>query len=313
MSTATRTIVMTGATRGFGRVAAVDLLRADPAVHLVVIARSGGDDLVADLRRASGSQDVSAVAADLSSVASTRAAATAIGQQVGRGALPPLGAVVGNAGLQLARATERSVDGVETTFAVNVLANFVLVEQLLPHLSGPARVVITASDTHFGDLRHNLGMVPAPLWREPAELATPGSAARAGTATAGRTAYSTSKLAVVHLVHALAERLPAGVDVFSFNPGLVPGTGLARDSGALTRFVFARLMPVMTLTPLARTPARSGADLAAAAIAPLRAASGSYVNGSLVEPSSPESYDRAREDALWQELSRLSAGQPSSR
>ncbi len=219
----------------------------------------------------------------------------------------PADRVIGNAGLQLLRATDRTADGVETTFAVNVLANLVFVEELRQHFKPPARIVLTTSDTHFGDFRHNQGMVPAPKWREPAALATPGTADKPDGAVAGRTAYSTSKLAVIYLVHAFARQLPAGIEIFSFNPGLVPGTGLVRDSGAITRFMFRGLMPVMTLTPYARTRSKSGADLAAAAYGPIDAASGSYLNGSKVEPSSPESYDPAREDALWRELTRLSS------
>jgi hypothetical protein len=55
-------------------------------------------------------------------------------------------------------------------------------------------------------------------------------------------------LAVIYLVHALSRRLPDGVRVFSFNPGFVPGTGLARDGGAVSRFAFRRVMPAMTHT-----------------------------------------------------------------
>jgi hypothetical protein len=58
--------------------------------------------------------------------------------------------------------------------------------------------VITTSDTHFGNFRHNMGMVPAPQWRSPRDLMAPGTTAATDTLAAGRTAYSTSKLAVIH-------------------------------------------------------------------------------------------------------------------
>jgi hypothetical protein len=165
--------------------------------------------------------------------------------------------------------------------------------------------VITTSDTHFGDRRHNLALVPAPRWDEPMRLATPGSANQAGTAAAGRTAYSTSKLGVIYLVNALARRLPAGVEVFSFNPGLVPGTGLARDVGPMIRFANRAILPALTITPWARRAAVSGADLATAATAPAPGPSGSYINGAKLEPSSRESYDPEREEELWKELERI--------
>jgi NAD(P)-dependent dehydrogenase (short-subunit alcohol dehydrogenase family) len=302
-----RTIVMTGATRGLGRTAATKLLRDAPDTHLVVLARSGGDAVAHELRAASGNPHVSAVAADLASLDSIRAAAAEIRADLDQHVLPPLTGLVANAGLQLLRATDATVDGSEATFAVNVLANYVLIDELRGHLTPPARIVITTSDTHFGDFSHNIGMVPAPVWREPAALAMPGSASKADGAAAGRTAYSTSKLAVVYLVHALARRLPAGVEIFSFNPGFVPGTGLARDSGAISRFAFRHVMPAMTLTRYARTITRSGTDLAAAAIESITGPSGAYLNGRAVEPSSPASYDLDREEALWNRLAALAA------
>jgi NAD(P)-dependent dehydrogenase (short-subunit alcohol dehydrogenase family) len=70
---------------------------------------------------------------------------------------------------------------------------------------------VVGSDTHFGDLRHNLGLVPAPRWKDVRELAAPCEGAKAEAAREGRTAYSTSKLAVAYLVHAFARRLPDGV------------------------------------------------------------------------------------------------------
>lgn len=306
MSTAIRTLIMTGASSGIGAVAAADLLKDDADLHLVVLVRSGGDAVVAQLQAASGNSNVSTVSADLASVGSIRAAAAQIRASLERGALPPLTGFIGNAGTQLLRATDTSADGIEMTFAVNVLANHVLIEELRSYFTGDARIVLTTSDTHFGDFKHNQGLVPAPLWREPGALATPGTADQPAGAVAGRTAYSTSKLAVIYLVHALARRLPPGIEVFSFNPGLVPGTGLVRDSGAISRFIFRTVMPIMTLTPYARTPKVSGADLAAAASGAIHADSGSYINGSRAERSAPQSYDPAREDALWDELTRLS-------
>lgn len=308
---ATQTILMTGATRGLGRVAAIDLLRAAPHVHLVVVARSEGEAVAAELRQASGNPHVSTVIADLASVASIRSATAALRADLDGRVLPPLTGLVGNAGLQLLRATDETVDGNEATFAINVLANYVLIDELRAHFSAPARIVITASDTHFGDFGHNMGMVPAPVWREPAALATPGSAEKPNRAVAGRTAYSTSKLAVIYLVHALARRLPAGVEIYSFNPGFVPGTGLARDGGAISRFAFRRVMPAMTHTPFARSMTTSGADLAAAALDPIDGPSGSYLNGTAVEPSSQESYDPAREEALLGHLTALTTTTPT--
>ncbi|GAB2620031.1 hypothetical protein GCM10027168_60120 [Streptomyces capparidis] len=168
------TVVMTGASRGIGRSAAEHILRASPDVHLLVVARgSSGARLAAEL--AAGGRAVSHVAADLGALESVRSAAAEIGDRLDSGDLPPLRGFAGNAGVQHTDALTGTPDGFEATFAVNVLANHLLVRRLQDRFAAPARIVITASDTHFGDLRHNLGMVPGPAWASPDVLARPGA------------------------------------------------------------------------------------------------------------------------------------------
>lgn len=297
---------MTGATRGIGHFAAIDMLRDTPDLHLVVVARSRAiQPVLDDLFTASGNANVSAVTADLASLASIRTAAATLRARLDAGTLPPLHGFVGNAGLQFMDAKQVSVDGFEQTFAVNVLANHVFIHELEGHFVAPARIVLTTSDTHFGDFAHNMGMVPAPSWRPVDQLARPGTADHADSATAGRTAYSTSKLAVIYQVHALARRLPEGVSAYAFNPGLVPGTGLQRDAGPFARFVFGAIMPLMTITPFATRPETAGANLAAAVSGTSPGESGAYISGRKAEASSTESYDPRREDELWRAADRL--------
>jgi NAD(P)-dependent dehydrogenase (short-subunit alcohol dehydrogenase family) len=304
----TRTFVMTGATRGLGKAAAIELLRGSPDLHLAMLCRSDPARAAAELRRQSGNPNVSATIADLSSAASIQAAAGALLSELESQSLPRLAGLVGNAGVQMTSATAITADGIEMTFGVNVVANYLLIDALREQLEPPARIVLTTSDTHFGDFRHTLGTVPAPRWAAPDRLAAGSAFDAAESAAAGRTAYSTSKLAVIYLVHALARRLPEGVVVFSFNPGLTPGTGLARDAGRPERFAFRWIMRALTITPIADRPRTAGRRLAAAAIGPLDAPSGSYINRVKAERSSPESYDRDREQELWSGLEAIVSG-----
>lgn len=304
------TIVMTGATRGIGRVAAASILTEAPGAHLVVLARNRAG---AELARELGCNDrpVSFIEADLLSMGSVRAAADELAGRLDSGDLPPLRALVGNAGLQYTNNLTRSPDGLEATFAINVLANHVLIRRLQDHLRSPSRVVLTVSDTHFGDLRHNLGMVPGPQWHPPEVLARTGAFANPGTVTAGRTAYSTSKLAAIHLIHEYARRLPPGVEVIGYNPGFVPGTALTRDAGALSRFAMRRVMPLLTLTPLASSPGTAGRRLADVVLGRIPTPTGGYVDRGQIAPSSKESYDVGRESELWDALERLTTESPS--
>jgi NAD(P)-dependent dehydrogenase (short-subunit alcohol dehydrogenase family) len=292
------TLIMTGATGGIGRVAAADVLRADPETHLVLLGRAAsGRETLAALREISSS--VTLVETDLASVESIRTSARTVCDQLDRGDLPPLHGFAGNAGIQFVDVRHTTPDGYETTFAVNVLANHLLLRAFADRFAVPARIVITVSDTHFGDFRHTGGIVPAPRWSAPETLAKPGAFPRPDTVAAGRTAYSTSKLAAIYLVHEWARRLPDGVEIISYNPSLVGGTGLARAAGPVDRFASRWIIPVLSLTPLIDAVPAAGRKLAAAILGRTAAPSGAYVDRTRVVPSSKESYDPDRERALW--------------
>ena len=81
---------------------------------------------------------------DLASLRSVRAFV----EDVRGAALPPLHAIVCNAGVQVVSGTERTEDGVEMTFGVNHLGHFALVQGLLDELAHPARIVVVSSGTH---------------------------------------------------------------------------------------------------------------------------------------------------------------------
>ncbi|TQM78255.1 short-subunit dehydrogenase [Saccharothrix saharensis] len=278
------TTLMTGASRGLGRHAAEHLLRHHPDCHLLVFNRRAG--LAAELAAATGNPNVSEVICDLASFGDIRRAAAEVDR--------PLDGFLGNAALQMATTRKLTADGVEMTFGVNVLAYHLLLNLLRPRFTNPARIIVVGSDVH--DSAHNsMGLIPPPRWDDPRELAKPGE----GTAKAGRRAYATSKLGVVYLVHALRRRLPDGVDVYSYNPGLVPDTELSRDAGRLGRAVFRAVGRALVALPVATTAVRAGRLLAETMAGPRPGDSGSYISRGEVIPSSPESYDERREEELW--------------
>lgn len=269
--------LMTGASSGIGLHAARRMLAADPTLRLIVIARNGMPDL----------PRTTTLRGDLASSDSLREAAAQITE--------PLDGYVGNAGIQMPTATTVTPDGLETTFAVNVLAHHLLIRSV--PFAEKARIVLTGSDAHFGDLRHNLGLVPRPRWTDPDTLSRPDPALPL------RAAYSTSKLGVIYLVHAFARRLPEGIDVYTFNPSFTPGTGLVRADRAgntLWRHVFP-------LIPGVNSVHRAGDQLAAAATGPRPGPTGSYIDRRKVTRSSAESYNEAREDQLWAAAERLTS------
>ena len=149
--------------------------------------------------------------------------------------LPPVHALVCNAGIQVVSGAEATDNGVEMTFGVNHLGHFALVHGFLDHLARPARIVVVSSGTH--DPAKHTGM-PEPRYTSAAELARPDDC---GTAEDGRRAYTTSKLCNLLFSYELDRRLghgEQGVTVNAFDPGLMPGSGLARDYPPLQRLAW---------------------------------------------------------------------------
>jgi NAD(P)-dependent dehydrogenase (short-subunit alcohol dehydrogenase family) len=297
------TIVWTGGSNGIGRRAAAEVLRRHPGIHLLILVRGGrGPQLASDLASETGNPHVSTVSCDLASLDDIRSAAATIGRQADAGEIPPLRGYVGNAGLQ---SSARTPDGFEMTFAVNVLANYLLLGLLLPRFEPPARLIVVGSDVHFADFRHNLGMVPSFDWHGTEAAARAGDSRPTGSARARMRTYARSKLGVIYLVHALSRRVPDGVDVYTYNPGAVPGTGLNREAPPAAQRTGRLLVRALRLTPFSMDLRKAGVLLAEAAAGPRPGPAGSYVDRGKVMRSSPASYDRAREDELWDAAGRL--------
>lgn len=120
------TMVMTGGTSGFGTIAAERL------------ALSGDARLILGARRPTSVGE--SIPLDLTELDSARAFATSVRERLGD---TPVDALVLNAGVVLPDITGRTVDGFETTFAVNHLAHYLLLRLLLPTLADGATVVLT--------------------------------------------------------------------------------------------------------------------------------------------------------------------------
>lgn len=303
---AQRTIVMTGGSSGFGRNAVACLLRDHPDQHLLLTVRGGyGPRLAAELSAQTGNPNVSTVPCDLSSLSDIRTAADEITQRLGAGDLPPLHGFLGNAGVQMPSTTRATADGFEMNFGVNVLANYLILRLLLDRFAAPSRLIITSSGSHFADFRHTLGVVPPINWSDTRTIATPGSGPAANSAREGQRAYATSKLAVIYLVHALARRLPTGIDVYAYNPGAVSNTGLDRNASPAIQFIAGLLVNALRVTRYASDVDTAGRLLASVVTGPRPGESGSYIDHGKVVESSRASYDRDREEELWTTAARL--------
>jgi NAD(P)-dependent dehydrogenase (short-subunit alcohol dehydrogenase family) len=298
-----RTAIVTGANSGLGLECSRALLAAGAGWHVVLAVRDldRGRAAMAGL----GHPDrCTVMALDLASLRSIRDFAASYAEDSD---LPPARAVICNAGLQVISGTRYTTDGIELTFGVNHLGHFALVTGLLDRLEPPARIVIVSSDTH--DPARRTGM-PAPVYRSAEELAHPADADTGEPVVkVGRRRYTTSKLCNILFAYELDRRLgegAGGVTVNAFNPGLMPGSGLARDYGPVQRLAWRFVMPVLRVLPQVHSMRESGATLAALASSPeFDGTTGRYFDGRKPIRSSADSYDRVRAQDLWQTSERL--------
>ncbi|MBW4084496.1 SDR family NAD(P)-dependent oxidoreductase [Paenibacillus sp. S150] len=309
-----RTVIITGGNAGLGFESARAIARANAGWHLVLASRSKErvTQAAAELSRRTGNPHITGMVVDLASQSSIRS----FTDRLAHASLPPLHAIICNAGLQIVRETEQTKEGIEATFGVNHLGHFLLVRLLLGQLKEPGRIVVVSSDTH--DPSKKTGM-PHPLYLKPEILADPGASDRAMASLSatrrGQTRYTTSKLCNLYFTYELARCLEErGQDITAnaFNPGLMPGSGLARDHSAVNRFLWNRVLPALRFVhPGIRSAQQSGGDLARLVLDQrLSGISGCYWDGPKLIASSLESYMRDRAIELWN-WSSLSVGLPA--
>jgi NAD(P)-dependent dehydrogenase (short-subunit alcohol dehydrogenase family) len=193
-----KTVVATGATSGIGEVAVLKL--AAMGARIVFVARDPkrADATLAALERVAPVGDHRRHIADLSLIVETKRVAEKI-----LASEPHIDVLINNAGAMFS--TRRvTAEGLETTFALNHMAYFVLTQMLRDRLiaSAPARIVSTASAAHAG----------ARLAFDDLQCAREYN---------GMRAYRRSKLANILFTHELARRLAgSGVTANCFHPGL---------------------------------------------------------------------------------------------
>ena len=217
--------------------------------------------------------------ADLSCVDETKRVAREI-----TAAEPRIDVLVNNAGAISAR-RQLTADGLESIFATNHLAYFVLTQGLLARLlaSAPARIINTASEVHrsaqldFDDLQSN-------------------------NSYSSYGAYGKSKLANVLFTRELARRLSgSGVTANCLHPGIVasrfaqPKKGEAGDpstAGFLSKHGIPSEEGAEAIVYLASSPE-------------MAQVTGQYFNQRRAATPSKEAQDQVVAEKLWRESERL--------
>jgi NAD(P)-dependent dehydrogenase (short-subunit alcohol dehydrogenase family) len=268
--------LVTGGTSGIGKATAMALSAMGADVVVVGRDRERGERAAAEIRAQTGGR-VDLALADLSSQAEVRALAEEFKRRYDR-----LDVLVNNAGLVQSTRTE-TADGLESTFAINHLAPFLLTNLLLDMLkqSAPSRVVTVSSEAErwgnidFEDLQSKKKYRGFPV-------------------------YGMTKLANIMFTYELAERLKGtGVTATCMHPGAVNTRFGTNNRGPMT-ILFRAFKPFM------RTP-EQGADTVIwlAASPDVEGVSGRYYSDR--KPLEPKKIanDPAARRRLWEESERL--------
>jgi predicted acyl esterase/NAD(P)-dependent dehydrogenase (short-subunit alcohol dehydrogenase family) len=290
-----KTFIITGGNTGLGFQCA-SALSVDRGDVVVLACRdvTTAEHAADKLRQAGGHVEV--LPLDLAEQASIHSFVDKFRAQV----FPPLAGLVCNAGGQSVTAPTRNAEGFEKTFAVNHLGHYLLARLMLPDLAPGARITFVASNVH--DPKQKTGM-PAPRYENAEVLAhdfEPGAAA-------GKRRYTTSKLCNIYTTYELARRLAASTDqrlqsirVNAFDPGMMPGTGLAQTYSPVVRFAWHYVLPALALFQRnVNTPAKSGSRLAQLAAGSEGNATGKYFSDGHETRSSDASFDNAKALELW--------------
>ena len=267
-----KTCLITGGSDGIGYAAARELARMGARVVIVGRNAAKTDDAVQRITAETGNPAVDRLLADLSSQREVRRLAAEALER-----LPRLDVLLNNAGA-IFLSNQRSVDGLEMTFALNHIGYFLLTTLLLDRLrqSAPSRIINVSSSSHGSPGRFRLEDLPKP-----------GS-------NRGYRAYGRSKLCNILFTYELARRLEGeDITVNALHPGLVQ-TNIARNNGLLGRvvnfFIGARGMDAdkgaETLVYLASSTQVEGAT-------------GRFFVDCRAVPSSALSYDTELAARLW--------------
>jgi NAD(P)-dependent dehydrogenase (short-subunit alcohol dehydrogenase family) len=266
-----KVVVLTGATSGIGRAAASELTASGAVLALVARDAARGQATVDELRAAAPAARVELFLADLGAQAQVRDVAAALCRR-----FPRIDVLLNNAGVVNLRYST-TPDGIETVFAVNHLAYFMLTLLVLDALRAApaARIVNVASEAHrmgrldFDDLGNSKRFRAMRV-------------------------YGQSKLCNILFTYALARRLEgSGVTANCLHPGAV-ATRLGQNNGRVATAL------TKVLRPFFRTPA-DGADTAVylASAAELASVTGTYFANRKPIRSTRVTYDDAIQQRLW--------------
>ena len=222
MSSKQGSFIITGCNGGLGKAVVAGFLQSSNASsykgQFAVRSPSTATSLQAVLATSPSAKDHEVTTMDLSNLSSVRKAAKEINDRVKSGEIPPIHALLLNAALQHVNGQTYTDDGLESNFAINYLANFLLALLLLPSMDKEAgRIVFTSSWTH--DPSHPLNghirdKSHYTILNDPHDLAKPKQNDKAGDEyNAGMRRYGMSKTLMILWMYVTKSKMPTITDL----------------------------------------------------------------------------------------------------
>ncbi|MFX0022125.1 MAG: SDR family oxidoreductase [Candidatus Hermodarchaeota archaeon] len=262
--------MVTGANSGIGKATAIGLAKLGASLVLVCRDQTRAENAILEIEEKTGSKSIDLILADLSSQKGIHDLVSEFNNRYDK-----LHVLINNAGVNLHKQTFTE-DGIETTFAVNYLAHFMLSNLLLETLkkTGSARIVNVASSVQAKsiDFEDLYGDHHYSQWR----------------------AYSQSKLAVVLFTYEFAKKIEgSGVTVNCLHPGFVK-TNMVRKFRPFVKY-FYHLVGLFMSTP--KRGAKTSIFLASSP--EINGISGKYFKRRKETKSVKISYDTNIAKQLW--------------
>jgi NAD(P)-dependent dehydrogenase (short-subunit alcohol dehydrogenase family) len=262
--------MITGANSGIGKATAKGLAKMGATVVMVCRNKERGEKALDEVKSVFNNTNVDLILADLSSQKQIHELVSKFKQKYQK-----LDVLINNAGVNLSKRILTD-DGIETTFAVNYLATFLLSNLLFDVLraSSPSRIVNVASSVQAKSLDFEY-LQGEKRYRQ---LKT----------------YSQSKLAVILFTYDFAKKIEgSGVTVNCLHPGYVK-TNMVRNYRKFVKYFFPFIGLFMS------TPKRGAkASILLATSPELNGVSGRYFKKRKEGKTSKVSYDEELAKRLW--------------
>lgn len=272
-----RTVLITGATGGIGKAAAIALAKQNFRVVIHGRNKEKTAGVSEEIKRISGNNKIEHIVGDLFLMDDVKKVAQIFIERYGS-----LDVLINNAGGIMSKDRKETTVGVETTIAVNVLAPFLLTELLLDLLkkSNDGRIINVSSNSHQLNAKPNFKDLELQKNYNPL------------------TAYGNAKLFLIWISQHLAGKLKddfKNVTVNTLHPGAVASSfGVNSNLGGFLNF-FAKLA-----RPFFRTPEQGAETIIYLATSEdVKSITGRYFENKKIKTASQKYYTPYNEQLVW--------------